>query len=107
MFCPGSSTHPALRVEPVAQAVSHHVEAEHGDHDGEAGKHHHPGRLEHEPAAVSGRTPTPRNDSEASTRMAMAIRTEAWTKMGVTAFGRMWPRMRRDPVAPSARAPST
>ena len=39
---------------------------------------------------VGGRTPTPRNDSEASTRMAIAISTEAWTSTGVAALGRMW-----------------
>src|SRR5882672_1245056 len=47
-----SPPRPVLRVEPVAEAVGHHVEAEHRDHDGEAGEDDHPGRLEHEPAAV-------------------------------------------------------
>ena len=39
-------------VEPVAEAVGHHVEAEHGEHDGEAGEDDHPGRLQHEAAPV-------------------------------------------------------
>src|SRR5262245_14333902 len=38
---------------------------------------------------VGGRTPTPRKDSAASTRIAMAMSTEACTSTGVTQFGRM------------------
>src|SRR5439155_1722575 len=38
---------------------------------------------------VGGRTPTPRNDSAASTRIAIAISTEAWTSSGVTQLGTM------------------
>jgi hypothetical protein len=56
---------------------------------------------------VGGRTPTPRKERAASTRMAMAMRTEACTRRGVVEFGRMWRRTTRGTVAPSARAPST
>src|SRR5262249_45357664 len=43
---------PLLRVEPAAQAVGQHVEAEDRGDDGEAGKDHDPWGLEHEAAAV-------------------------------------------------------
>src|SRR5262249_30128822 len=61
--------------------------------------------LPHE--ASGGWTPRPRNDSEASARMANATLRDAWTTIGVAAFGRTWRAAIRQPGAPSARAAST
>src|SRR5438094_493596 len=42
----------AARIEPVAEAVGEHVEAQHREHDGEPRADDHPRRVEHETAAV-------------------------------------------------------
>ena len=61
--------------------------------------------LPHE--ACGGWMPRPRNESEASARMANATLSEAWTMMGLIAFGTTCRAATRQPGAPRARAAST
>ena len=57
--------------------------------------------LPHE--ASGGCTPSPRNDSEASARIANATLSEACTTIGVAAFGRTWRQAMRQLGAPGWR----
>jgi hypothetical protein len=61
--------------------------------------------LPHE--AAGGWTPSPRNDSDASARIANATLSDACTMIGVAALGNTWRRAIHQPDAPSARAAST
>ncbi len=60
--------------------------------------------LPHE--ASGGWTPSPRKDSDASARIAKATLREAWTTIGVAAFGSTWGQAIMAPGAPRARAAS-
>src|SRR5947199_329518 len=53
--------------------------------------------------APGGWMPRPRNDNDASARMAKATLSEAWTTIGGAAFGRTWCQAIRQPGAPRAR----
>ncbi len=53
--------------------------------------------------AVGGCTPTPRNDTPASTRIAVPTVIEAATMIGVSAFGSTWRHMRRSGGTPAER----
>ena len=56
---------------------------------------------------VSIGTPTPRNDSAASNRMLLGIRSVAQMVIGATRFGRISRMMMRASLSPSYRAAST
>src|SRR5205814_9765432 len=61
--------------------------------------------LPHE--AAGGWMPRPRNDSDASARIAKATLSEAWTTIAAAALGSTWRTAMRQAGAPSARAAST
>ena len=87
---PAAQAHQILaaqaRVERVAQPVADEIEAEHRDHDGQArdGRHVRRHQQQSRPVetmsphdGVGGCTPSPRNDSAASSRMALAMKSVA------------------------------
>ena len=104
------------RVERVPERVAEEVRAEHGEADGDAGEQHQPGRLlrvlrggdgQHAPHDGYGSgTPSPRNDSAASTRMALPSCAVPRTMNGPMVFGKMCRKAMRRCVSPMARAAS-